>query len=115
MELQDLLSFNGDIVNSPIYAFSWLKADDKVPTEFWEWANEEFYYSPHFRLQYAYYLIEKGETMKGFVKILVLSQEMPWFKEAVTNALSLIKQLNVENHFAEDKTRLEKLIVDNAW
>lgn len=115
MELQDLLGFKGDIMNSPIYAFAWLQNNENVTDEFWDWANEEFYYSPHFRTQYSYLLINKGETMKGFVKFLVLSKEMPWFKEAVVNSLSLIDQLNLKGHFAEDLVRLEKIVSENNW
>lgn len=115
IELQNLLGFKGDIMNSPIYAFAWLKNDKNVTDEFWNWANEEFYYSPHFRTQYAYELINKGETLKGFVKLLALSREMPWVKDAVVNSLSLIDQLNMKEHFAEDKIRLEKIVSENAW
>lgn len=113
--LQDLLGFDGDILNSPIYAFAWLQNDKNITDESWIWANEEFYYSPHFRTQYAYLLIDKGETMKGFVKLLVLSQEMPWCKEAVVNSLSLIEQLNLKEHFEEDKIRLQKIVSEKGW
>lgn len=113
--LQDLLGFKGDIMNSPVYAFSWLQSDKNVTADIWDWANEEFYYSPHFRAWYAYLLIEKGEAMKGFVKLLVLSQEMPWFKEGVTNALSVMKQLNLTEHFSDEKIRLEELVSANNW
>src|ERR1044072_6114285 len=112
LPIQDLLGFDGDILNSPIYALSWLKADKNVNTETWEWANEEFYYSPHFRSQYAYHLLENNEHLKGFVKILNLTKEMPWFKEAVINCYSLIDQLNLTEKMKDEKVRL-KTIIDN--
>lgn len=114
LPIQHLLGFEGDIVNSPIYALSWLKEDKEVTDEIWEWANEEFYYSPHFRAGYAFHLIETKEHMKGFVKLLQLSKEMPWFKDGVVNAYSLIDQLNLSNIEAE-KSRLKKIIDTNNW
>lgn len=115
LPIQKLLGFEGDILNSPIYAASWLKADEKMTPETWDWANEEFYYSPHFRSQYAFYLIEQQEYMKGFVKLLVLSQEMPWFKEGVVNAYNLIDQLNLNDKMQEEKGRLKAIIEANNW
>lgn len=115
LPLQMLLGFDGDILNSPIYALGWLKADERVTEENWEWANEEFYYSPHFRSQYAYYLINKNEHLKGFVKLLSLSKEMPWFKEAVVNSYHLIDQLNLQENAKEDKERLKLIMDKNNW
>lgn len=115
LPIQNLLGFDGDILNSPIYATSWLKADKNVNSETWEWANEEFYYSPHFRSQYAYHLIENNEQLKGFVKLLNLTKEMPWFKEGVINAYSLIDQLNLNEQMGEEKVRLKTIIDQNKW
>jgi len=115
LPIQNLLGFDGDILNSPIYAISWLKADKNVSSETWEWANEEFYYSPHFRSQYAYHLIENNEQLKGFVKLLNLTKEMPWFKEGVINAYSLIDQLNLNEQMGEEKVRLKTIIDQNKW
>lgn len=115
LPIQDLLGFDGDIVNSPIYAISWLKADKNMSDATWEWANEEFYYSPHFRSQYAFHLIEKNEHMKGFVKLLSLSKEMPWFKDAIINSYSLIDQLNLTDTMQDEKVRLKQIINRNNW
>lgn len=115
LPIQELLGFDGDLINSPIYAISWLKADKNMNEETWEWANEEFYYSPHFRSQYAFHLIETNEHMKGFVKLLNLSKEMPWFKDAVINSYNLIDQLNLTDTMQEDKNRLKQIIDKNNW
>jgi tetratricopeptide (TPR) repeat protein len=115
LPIQELLGFDGDIVNSPIYAISWLKADKNRTIETWEWANEEFYYSPHFRSQYAFHLIETKEHLKGFVKLLNLSKEMPWFKDGVINSYNLIDQLNLTDTMQEEKARLKQLMTTNNW
>jgi len=115
LPIQDLLGFDGDIVNSPIYAISWLKADKNINDETWEWANEEFYYSPHFRSQYAFHLIETNDHMKGFVKLLNLTKEMPWFKDGIINSYNLIDQLNLKDTMQEEKVRLKQIIDKNNW
>jgi hypothetical protein len=115
LSIQELLGFDGDIINSPIYALGWLKSDKNVTPETWEWANEEFYYSPHFRSQYAFHLIENNEHMKGFVKLLSLSKEMPWFKDGVVNSYHLIDQLNLTASAQDEKTRLKELMDKNNW
>lgn len=116
LSIQELLGFDGDIVNSPIYALAWLRDDKRISEAEWEWANDEFYYSPHFRTQYAYELVRKGEHYKGFVKIYTLSKEMPWFKEAVLNTVSLIDQLNItDSEILADKKKFQQIISDNNW
>lgn len=115
LPLKKLLGFDGDVVNSPLYAFSWLKADKTVDEDTWEWANYEFYYSPHFRSQYAFYLLEAKKYMQGFAKILQLSKEMPWFKDAIINSYSLIDQLNLNDAMQDEKLRLKSIIDKNNW
>lgn len=115
LPIQELLGFDGDIVNSPIYAISWLKADKNINEETWEWANEEFYFSPHFRSQYAFHLIEQKEHMKGFVKLLNLSKEMPWFKDGVVNSYNLIDELNLTDTMQDEKQRLKQIVDKNNW
>lgn len=115
LPIQNLLGFDGDIVNSPIYALSWLKGHKNMNEETWEWANDEFYYSPHFRFAYGAHLIETSDQMKGFIKVLTVSQEMPWYKDAVINSYSLIDQLGLTDIKQADKVRLAQLIKDNQW
>ncbi len=102
-------------MHSPVYAVSWLNADANVTAETWEWAGEEFYYSPHFRAQHAYYLLKIKEHLRGLTKLVTLSKEMPWYREGVINAYNLISQLGLDDHLAEDKSRLKALIDKNSW
>jgi len=115
LPIQELLGFDGNIINSPIYAIGWLTSDKSITPETWEWANEEFYYSPHFRSQYAFHLINKNDHMKGFVKLLQLSKEMPWYKEGVINSYNLIDQLNLGERMQAEKIRLKAIINSNNW
>lgn len=115
LPIQDFLGFDGDILNSPVYAISWLKADKNMNNETWEWANEEFYYSPHFRSQHAYLLIENNEQLKGFAKLLNLTKEMPWFREGIINCYNLMDQLNLMERMKDEKDRLRTIIDRNNW
>jgi tetratricopeptide (TPR) repeat protein len=115
LPIKQLVGFEGDILPSPIYAAAWLRADQATTAETWQWAGEEFYYSPHFRAQHAYHLIGAKEHLKGFVKLLNLAKEMPWYKEAVLNSYSLMDQLHLGSQMAEEKARLEVLMQANHW
>jgi tetratricopeptide (TPR) repeat protein len=114
--LQDMLGFDGDIVNSPIYAFNWLKSDERVTEDVWEWATYEFFYSPHFRSQHAYLLVQKGEHFKALTKLASLADEMPWFKDAVINFVNMMNQLGLNSsQMLARKQQYEKIIRDNNW
>ncbi|MDJ1482724.1 hypothetical protein QNI16_19645 [Cytophagaceae bacterium YF14B1] len=115
LPLQDLLGFDGDIVNSPIYAIGWLKSDENVTPEVWNWAVEEFYYSPHFRTEHAFYLIQNKDVMKGFAKLLHVSKEMPWFKDAVVNSYHIIEQLGLSDKMQDERTRLKGIMDIQNW
>jgi tetratricopeptide (TPR) repeat protein len=115
LSVYELLGFDSNILPSPIYAAAWLKADKNVTEEVWSWAGDEFYYSPHFRCQHAYHLIETKEHLKGFVKLFNLAKDMPWCKEAVLNSYSLIGQLGLSDKFLEEKKMLKALIDKNNW
>lgn len=114
LDFQDLLGKKG-ILNSPIYAIAWLSQDKNAPQHSWNWAANEFYYSPYFRSNHAYFLIKKGDALEGFAKLLALSQEMPWYKDAVLNAHSLIEQLNLSQTMEKERIRLEKIMAENDW
>ena len=116
IKIEDFLGFDGDIVNSPIYALAWLSNSKQVTEAEWEWANDEFYYSPDFRSQYAYKLLKDGDVLKGFAKLYALSEEMPWYKEAVMNTILLIDQLNLTGQEIQaDKQKYLKIIEKNNW
>ena len=112
--ITDLLGFDSDILHSPVYAASWLRNDKEANEDTWNWASDEFYFSPQFRSQHAFAQIESGEHMKGFVKLLTLSREMPWFRDAVVNAYNLIGQLGIDS-MEEDKARLKGIMEANNW
>jgi hypothetical protein len=114
LNFQDLVGRTG-VLNSPIYAIAWLSQDKDAPTHIWNWAANEFYYSPYFRSNHAYFLIKKGDALEGFAKLLAVSQEMDWYKDAVLNAHSLIEQLNLSQTMEQERIRLEKIIVKNDW
>lgn len=112
--LTDLIGFGG-FLHSPIYALAWLEGHPNVTKDTWDWAAAEFYHSPHFRARHAYHLIEKGEPVPGLAKLVSLSQEMPWFREAVVNAHSVMTQLKVTEHMQADYQRLQKIMDENDW
>lgn len=114
----ELVGVESGVLPSPVYAAAWLNASKENVEEGWEWAGNEFYYSPHFRCQHAYYLLKKKDMQsvaKGFSKLLILSQEMPWVKEAVINAYNLIGQLQFDEQCREDKARLQQIMQENNW
>lgn len=115
LSIHELLGFDGDILPSPVYAAAWLKADANVTEETWDWAGQEFYYSPQFRCQHAYYLIEKKEHLKGFVKLYTLAKDMPWCKEAVVNSYSLIDQLGMGDKCVAEKALLKNIMEENGY
>jgi tetratricopeptide (TPR) repeat protein len=113
MTFAQLVGFDGDILPSPIYALAWLQSHPDITIDTWNWANEEFYYSPHFRTEFAYYLLRQKETMKGFVKLFTLAKEMPWFKEAVINSWQLLHQLG--DNSPEEMAWLEGVMSSQNW
>lgn len=116
IDLEDLLGFNGDILNSPIYAFSWLKSDERVGEDMWEWATYEFFYSPQFRCEHAYLLVQRGEHMKALAKLVSLADEMPWVKEAVVNVVSMFDQLGINSpEMLAKKQQYEQIMQQNNW
>jgi tetratricopeptide (TPR) repeat protein len=110
-----LTGFEGNILPSPFYALDWLQSHPDTTIDTWNWANDEFYYSPHFRAQFAYYLIQQKETVKGLVKLFTLAKEMPWFKEAVINSWHLINQLGMAGNMPNDNRWLEETMKANQW
>lgn len=105
-------------VNSPIAAVEFLKYNN-LPEEAWIFMEDEFYYSPYFRCQYAYWILEsKKEIQPAFEKLLTLFKEMPWVKEAAINALVLFEKLDTDNENAISKQDIEEIntaISNNGW
>jgi hypothetical protein len=108
-----LVGFDGNTLPSPLYALDWLQSHPDSTIDTWDWANDEFYYSPHFRAQFAYYLLKQQEAMKGFVKLFTLAKEMPWYKEAVINSWQLAHQLGLAANMPEGIAWLENVMKSN--
>lgn len=113
--IDDILGFSGDIINSPIYACQWLRTSPNATQEIWDWASDEFYYSPHFRAQQAYHLVKQKEYLKALTKLIVLFDEMPWYSEAALNSLELINKLNLSDTLKNEKARIAEAIQRNNW
>ena len=110
-----LVGFDGNILPSPLYALDWLRSHPETDADTWDNASDEFYYSPHFRAQHGYYLLQQKEAMKGFVKLFNLAKEMPWYKEAIINSWHLIHQLGLAENMPEGKAWLESIMESNKW
>lgn len=107
------------IVSSPIFAFQIGKSltDATQAEEFWKLGEVEFYYSPHFRMEHAYYLGNTGRLERCFAKLLALVQEMPWVREANMNLLRLFEHFDPSgtNVMPEVQTELRERISQNGW
>jgi tetratricopeptide (TPR) repeat protein len=117
INFNDFLGFKG-LMHSPIYAAGYLEAHPDVTPETWDNIAGEFYYSPYFRTKHAFYLVGLDDginKLKGLVKLNTLTQEMPWYKEAVVNAYSIIDQLAMQDTLKEDRERLGEIIKQNGW
>jgi tetratricopeptide (TPR) repeat protein len=110
-----LVGFDGNILPSPLYALDWLQSHPDTTADTWNRAADEFYYSPHFRAQHAYYLLKEKEAMLGFVKLFTLAKEMPWYKEAVINSWQLVHQLGLAENMPEGKAWLKGVMESNKW
>lgn len=83
---------------------------------FWELIENEFYHIPFCRLEHTYYLLENGEVQKALAKILALTDEMKWVKEAHINALQIIDKLDPSGeNLAQYRYPVEKRIKENNW
>jgi tetratricopeptide (TPR) repeat protein len=118
LSIETLIGFDSNVVHSPVYAVSLLSQTSGISEEGWDWAAGEFYWSPLFRCHHAYYLLNLGEIPKAWIKLLVLTQEMPWVKEAALNAMILFNQVDPngeEGVRSDDRQWLANLIESNNW
>lgn len=115
VSLLQIVSFEEQILNSPLYAVNMLHGLPNADENVWDSIAGEFYYSPQFRAQHAYYLLNCNEHLKGLAKLISLSQEMPWYKEGVINAKSVIIQLGHEANMKAEIDRLNIIIQENKW
>jgi tetratricopeptide (TPR) repeat protein len=113
--IPELVGFEQDLLHSSIYAITMLKADPASSEASWDAVAADFYHYPQFRAAHACFLLQKGEHMKGFNKLMTLSKEMPWFKEGVINSYRLMQQLDLEPQLGAEKARLEDIIRREHW
>ncbi|WCL81903.1 hypothetical protein PPO43_02165 [Saprospira sp. CCB-QB6] len=113
LPFEQLFSLAQGGLQAPIYAISFLQKSANL--KHWEQYAEEFYWSPHYRMQHALQLIQAEQFAYGLSKLLALTKEMPWFKQAVLAAHQFIMQTKGYEVFAEDMSRLSKLMMENDW
>jgi hypothetical protein len=118
LSFEQRVGFDGNVLHSPVYAINLLDHSPKVTQAMWQWAEDEFYWSPYFRCYHAYHLLDQGEGLRAFAKLLALIKEMPWVKEAALNTMALFEQLDPGGQkqlAATDRQWLANLISANNW
>ena len=114
----EIVEYNNDILNSSVYAVSLLN-NDETDEEMWNKVAGEFYYCPYFRSQHAFWLIKKGDNLKGIAKLISLTQEFPTYKDGIVNAKNVIlqfrKQMNSEDLWSKELDYLTNIITKNNW
>ncbi len=116
--VEELLGFDSNILYSPVYALALLKSDPNTTESSWQWAEDEFYWSPYFRCHHAYFLVDQGEGAKAFSKLFNIIKEMPWVKEAALNTQMILEKLDPDGQkglLAEERQWLNELIDQNQW
>ena len=115
---EDAIGFHEGGIHSPVFALALLEGESPPSGQAWEFAANEFPGSPQFRCRHAYHLVAGEVPLKGLVKILVLTQEMPWFREAALNTLSMLEHFDPGGDrglFAEDRLELARRVEENGW
>lgn len=114
----EVIDFNNNILNSSIYAVG-LLSNEKTDESTWDRASEEFYHCPYFRTQHAFWLLKKEKSLKGMAKLIITTQEFPWYKDAIVNAksgiLQMREQMNTNDLWESELTYLNEIINKNNW
>lgn len=114
---KQVVGFADDILHSSVYAAAILTGSDDE--EAWNEVATEFYHCPYFRSQHGFWLINRRDNVKGIVKLIVTTQEFPWYKDAVVNARNGILQLqqHMKNNevFSNELQYLNSLMAQNNW
>jgi tetratricopeptide (TPR) repeat protein len=92
-------------------------ADPQQSAEFWALTEDEFYYSPQFRMQHAYHLLEQGEQDRFVAKMAGLIDDMYWVKEANLNLIGFLEQVDPagKNVLPEMQAEIRERIRENNW
>ena len=114
-----LFALETGAVPSPFFALDIVGSleDPDQAAQFWKLGEAEFYDSPHFRMQHAYYLTASGRTQEAFAKLAALVSEMPWLREAQINLLQLFKHLDPEEDklMPDLRRQVEQKIQEEGW
>jgi tetratricopeptide (TPR) repeat protein len=112
-------SIKQGVIPSPVFAFQFgqLLSNPKQSDEFWKLAESEFYYSPYFRSNHAYYLASKGQIRECLAKLIALVQEMPWLQEASLNLMYIFEYFNQggERIMPDFQRSLSEKILNRGW
>jgi len=107
------------VLPSPVMAFQMASglADPAQSAEFWALAEDEFYYSPYFRVKHAYHLLEQGDQNRYVAKLAGLINDMPWVKEANLNLLGFLEHVDPtgKNVLPEMQAEIRERIRANNW
>jgi hypothetical protein len=118
LSFEQRVGFDGNILHSPVFAINLLEHSPDATEAAWQWAEDEFYWSPYFRCQHAYHLLDQGEGLRAFAKLLALVKEMPWVKEAALNTLTILEQIDPGGQKGiapQERQWLSELIATNQW
>lgn len=118
LSFEQRVGFDANVLHSSVYAINLLEHSPDITEAAWQWAEDEFYWSPYFRCHHAYHLIDQGEGLRAFAKLLALIKEMPWVKEAALNTMAILEQLDPGGQTGiavEDRKWLMNIISANQW
>ena len=117
--LDEIVDFHNDIVHSSVYAVALLNDSGEIDEGMWIKVATEFYHCPYFRSQHAYWLFGRKEHLKGLAKLIAISTEFPWFRDAIVNGKKAILQFREQTRssdFAEEELAyMDHLIEKNNW
>ncbi|WP_017327140.1 lipopolysaccharide assembly protein LapB [Synechococcus sp. PCC 7336] len=106
------------IISSPVFAvqIGLQLSDPHQSAEFWKIAEAEFYDSPYFRMQHAYHLANSGSVEHCIAKLIALTHEMPWLKEANLKLMQIFEELNQSGKviMPEFQSQLRKRLESNS-
>jgi tetratricopeptide (TPR) repeat protein len=114
-----LFALETGAVPSPFFALDVVGSleDPEQAAQFWKLGEAEFYDSPHFRMQQAYYMVASGQTREAFAKLAALAGEMPWLREGQINLLQLFRYLDPEGGtlMPDLRRKVEARIREEGW
>lgn len=118
ISVTEVVNFQNQILHSSVYAAG-LLSNDEVDQRYWDEVAEEFYFCPYFRTRHAFSLVKSGDHLRALAKLVSITQEFPFFKEAIINTQSIIlqmrEQLQDDTICEDDLQRVNQIILENSW